>query len=464
MAKVWGRGKGIIGPTIELRIDGESIDGGSIDIRNFDRYVLAHAADSLPISSLDDPAIGELSKAETRDVQWRLLKAQLEFAYATTPAIKFLWDLYGITPEKIDGWDTFWTSVLPVTKAHQRLLGWMNFLPSPIAEYLLVGGVELDQVNPNLHIEKRKWTGGTSAKQGSDYVYTIITQADWRASAETMWQIIEPLGSVVKDLTFAATTYDRRHIAEPMWETYLNNFGVHLLAKPAGASDSSFYYMLRESNVKILAAPPLDHPAKGQGIPGALEQMAEQFAVVLMSSVTPSEDTLQTLAENGIATLNVGGDTGSLPTYYSLVIPASGNAEESIEEMKRLRIVQLAPALTEIVNPVNLAPGRLSTWGVLMQTNVAASWQGGRYLDHNGHRVWVPDGTARLVPALKTQMIRSSATGNLVHVLDCDQDGLPVEFHHLILRYNDFELDSRLKPILGYPRSSGGAATGGCAA
>ena len=354
--------------------------------------------------------------------------------------------------------------MLPVTKAHQRLLGWMNFLPSPVAEYLLLGGVEPDRVNPNLHIEKRKWTGGTSAERGSDYVYIIITRADWRASAETMWQIIEPLDAVVKNLTLAATTYDRRHIAEPMWETYLEHLGVHLLAKPAGASDSSFYYMLRESNVQILAAPPMDHPAKGQGIPGALQQVAEQLAVALMSSVTPSEDTLRILAESGIATVNVGGDTGSLPTYYSLVIPASGNVAGSIAEMKRLRIVHLAPALTEIVSPVSLAPARSSTWGVLLQTNLAASWQGGRYQDRDGQRVWVPDGTSRLVPALKTQMLRSSATGNLVYVLDSDRDGLPVEFHHLILRYNDFELDPNLRPILGYPRSSGGAATGGRAA
>lgn len=464
MARVWGRGKEVIGPSAELRLDGESIDGGPIDITNFDQYVLAHAVDPLPINSLDDPAITELTLDEIQQVQWRLVKAQLRFAFATTPAIKYLWDLYEITPEEINDWDTFRARVLPITKAHQRLLGWMNFLPAPIAEYVLVGGIDARQVNPNLHVEKRKWTGGTSARQGNDYVYIIILEADWRASVQTMVRIANPLEDILKQAAYAATTYDRRHIAEPIFEDQLRGYGVHLLAKPAGSSDEAFYYMLREKGVSILVAPPLDHPAKGQGIPGALKKVADQLKVVLMSSATPTEDTLRTLAENGIAALNVGGDTGSLPTYYSIVIPESGSISESIEQMKRLQIIQMAPALTEIVNPINLAPATLGTWGVLLQTNCAATWEGGQYLQENGNKMWVPDGTTRLVPALKTQMIRSSATGNLVYVLSCDKDGVPMEFHHLILRYNDFELGSRLQPILDYPRSSGGSATGGCAA
>jgi hypothetical protein len=464
MARVWGRGREVISPSIELRLDGESIDGGPIDITNFDQYVLAEAADQLPLSSLDDPTIAELSLDEIRTVQWRLVKAQLRFAYATTPAIKYLWDLYEVTPEEIDDWDAFRTKVLPITKAHQRLLGWMNFLPAPIAEYVLVGGINAQQVNPNLHIEKRKWTGGTSARQGSDYVYIIIPKADWRASFQTMAWIVKPLQDILKRSAYAATTYDRRHIAEPIFEEQLRRYGIHLLAKPVGASDDSFYHILRENGVSILVAPPLDHPAKGQGIPGALKKMAGQLEAVLMSSATPTEDTLRTLAENGIAVLNVGGDTGSLPTYCSAVIPESGSIRQSIERMKRLEIIQIAPALTEIVNPTNLAPVTLGTWGVLLQTNCTATWEGGRYVQQNGRTTWVPDGTTRLVPALKTQTIRSSATGNLVYVLSIDKDGIPTEFHHLILRYNDFELGPRLQPILDYPRSSGGSPTGGCAA
>jgi hypothetical protein len=464
MARVWGRAREVIGPSVELALDAESIHGTPVDITNFDQYVLAQAADRLPINSLDDPAISEMTMDEIRAVQWRLVKAQLEFAYATTPAIKYLWDLHEIAPKQVDGWQSWRAKVPPITKAHQRLLGWMNFLPAPVAEYVLVGGIETHQVNPNLHIEKRKWTGGTSARHGSDHVYIIIPKADWRASVQTMVRIAKPLERTLGKSVYAATTYDRRHIAEPIFEDQLQGYGIHLLAKPAGSSDAAFYRILRENGVNILVAPPVDHPAKGQGIPGALKEVADQLDVVLMSSATPTEETLRTLAENKIAIVNVGGDTGSLPTYCSVVADEGGSIKESIDRMKRLRIIQLAPALTEIVNPTNLAPAALGTWGVLLQTNCAATWEDGRYVKQNVRTLWKPDGTSRLVPALKTQMIRSSATGNLVHVLRVDEDGIPVEFHHLILRYNDFEVGPSLRPILDYPRSSGGSPTGGCAA
>jgi hypothetical protein len=222
--------------------------------------------------------------------------------------------------------------------------------------------------------------------------------------------------------------------------------------------------MLRENDIRILVAPPLDHPAKGQGIPGALREVAEQLDCVLMSSATPSEETLATLAEQKIAMLNVGGDTGSLPTYYAAVTPTDEPGDTLLAQMKQLKIIELAPALTEIVNPLTLQPAALHSWGVLLQTNFVSSWEGGAYTSRNGVRSWVPDGTTRLVPALKTQMIRSSATGNLVRVMETDRDGLPLTFFHQILRYNDFDLDGGLKPILDFPRSSGGAATGGCAA
>ena len=248
-----------------------------------------------------------------------------------------------------------------------------------------------------------------------------------------------------------------------MFENLLNGYGIHLLAKPAGAVDDSFYYILRENETNTLAAPPIDHPAKGQGIPGALKALADQLKVALMSSATPTGDTLLTLAESGIAVLNVGGDTGSLPTYYSAVIPEPDGIHQALEQMKRLKIIPIAPAMTEIVNPVNLAPTQLGMWGVLLQTNCAATWEYGEYVERNGKRVWMSDGVTRLVPALKTQMIRSSATGNLVYVLGTDEDGIPAAFHHLILRYNDFELGPKLLPILDYPRSAGGSAIGGCA-
>ena len=116
-----------------------------------------------------------------------------------------------------------------------------------------------------------------------------------------MIQIAKPLKSILEKSTYAATTYDRRHIAEPIFEDQLRGYGVHLLAKPAGSSDDSFYHILRENGVSILVAPPLDHLAKGQGIPGALKTVADQLKLVLMSSATPTEDTLRTLAQNDIA-------------------------------------------------------------------------------------------------------------------------------------------------------------------
>jgi hypothetical protein len=152
-----------------------------------------------------------------------------------------------------------------------------------------------------------------------------------------------------------------------------------------------------------------------------------------------------------------------LPTYYCAVRPDE-DRRNNIQEITNLKIIKLAPALTEIVNPRNLTPANLNTWGVLLQTNCAAVWENGQYVQNNGQRVWIPDGTTCLVPALKTQMIRSSATGNLVYVTRVDENNIPTAFNHLILRYNDFELDSQYKPLLDFPRSSGGSATGGCAA
>ncbi|NKB61857.1 MAG: hypothetical protein GKR95_06865 [Gammaproteobacteria bacterium] len=463
MTTVWGRGKEHMGNAIDLLLDSERIGGAPIDITNFDQYVLARAPEQLPIRSMNDLSIAKLPLDEIRLIQWQLLKAQLQFSYATTPVIKYLWDLYGLEPKHITNWEAFQSKVLPITKKHQRLLGWMNFLPAPIAAYLCSGEHAPTQVNPNFHIEKRKWTGGTSANRGSDYVYIIIPKADWRASVQTMARILEPLKEIIKKSRFAATTYDRRHIAEPIFEEQLREYGVHLLAKPVGASDQEFYYLMKEHDVHILVAPPIDHPAKGQGIPGALKKMATQMDLVLMSSATPTAETLQVLAKNRIAVLNIDGDTASLPTYYVSVIPKDEELSEIIKKMSVLNIIQIAPSLTEVINPRTLQPISLDSWGVLLQTNWASVWENGEYVEKNGQKVWVPDGTTRLVSALKSQMIRSSATGNLVNVLETDEFGHPLSLHHKILRYNDFDLDDDLKPVLDHPRSFGGAATGGCA-
>ena len=463
MASVWGRGKKLISHPIALPLDGERIGGAPIDITNFDRFVLESAATQLPIQSLDDLSIASLPLNEVRSIQWQLLKAQLQFSYATTPAIKYLWDLFGIEPKQITSLEIFQSNVLPITKEHQRLFGWMNFLPAPIAEYFCSGEHSLKQINPNFHIAERKWTGGTSANQGSDYVYVIIPKADWRASVQTMARIMAPLKDIVQKSRFAATTYDRRHIAEPIFEEQLREYGVHLLAKPVGASDEDFYYLIKEHDVHILVAPPLDHPAKGQGIPGALKEVASQVDLVLMSSATPTAQTLRILAENKIAVLNVGGDTASLPTYYVSIIPKNEDLSQTIKEMSILNIIQVAPSFTEIIDPLTLKPTSTGSWGVLLQTNCASVWENGGYVEKNGQQTWIPDGTTQLVPALKSQMVRSSATGNLLNVSKADEAGNALSFHHKILRYNDFDLDDNLKPILDYPRSAGGAATGGCA-
>ena len=464
MTVVMGRGKEIIGGAIDLGIDSERIHGAPIDISNFEQYILEHASDQIPINSLDDPIIPKLAHEEVQSIHWHLVKAQIKFAYNTTPAIKYLWDLYGIRPERIRSLDMFRSNVLPITKNHQRLLGWMNFLPAPIASYILDGRECVEDINPNLILKKRKWTGGTSALDGDDYVYIQITNADWRASVQTMTRIVKPILDELGQHRYAATTYDRRHIAEPLFEDQLKSLGINLLSKPAGASDKAFFQIMRENEVNILVAPPIDHPAKGQGIPGALKEIANQLDVVLMSSATPNEQTLRILAENNIAVLNVGGDTGSLPTYYSSCTSITRKHSKAIEQMKCLQIIQVAPALTEVVNPRNLSPSDRGTWGVLLQTNTAALWENGRFVKGPTGKLWVPDGTTRLVPALKSQTIRSSATGNLVFVLDLTKDGNVKTIHHLILRYNDFELDKDLLPTFDFPRSSGGSATGGCAA
>ncbi|MBW2976120.1 hypothetical protein KY347_01590 [Candidatus Woesearchaeota archaeon] len=447
MARVYGGLEEILGkPEIHLKID-----DSPFDILNFQDYVLGYATTDIPFSDLKDSRVEELSQNEILDLQWKLLKKQLDFSYATTPAIKFLWDIYGLTPEKITSWNKF-QKIPPITKEHQRVLGWPNFLPAPIADYYLNGisAESVEQVNTNLRIAQEKWTGGTSAELGKDYVQIIIPKADWVASSQTMGRILNPASDIVDKIGIAVTTYDMRHIARPIFEEQLRFYGKHLLARPVESSDEAWQWIISNIGADIGAAPPVDSPLKGVGWPGMLYTSGEQFKLALMSSTVPSEELLKKMLEYKITVLNVGGDTASLPTYCSLVMPGGHETlEDDLNKLKTLDIIQIGPAYTEVVSPVDLSPSRVGEEGVLLHTNYTSVWQ--------------EKGNSFLVPALKNQMIRSSATGNLVFVTEVNNLGRPASFYHNILRCNDFSLDERFKPLYGNLHTSGGSSRGGCA-
>jgi len=305
-----------------------------------------------------------------------------------------------------------------------------------------------------LLIVQEKWTGGTSATKGTDYVQVIITKADWRASVDTMERLLYPVRDIVERINIAATSYDMRHIARPIFEAQLHRYGKHLLARPPGSSDEAWIWQLKDLGAHCGVAPPADHPLKGVGWPGMICGCVDQFELALMSSTVPERSLLFRMLENNMAVLNVGGDTGSLPTYYSLVGPNNSDQDtidKDLDELEKLKVISIAPSYTEIVSPKDLTSSRKNEEGVILQTNYSSAW------------VNREKNESYLMPALKTQMIRSSATGNLVYVLDVDEFGRPDSFHHQILRYNDFRLTDNWMPICENPHSSGGTSRGGCA-
>jgi len=440
-----------------LPLDGEIINGSEVDIFTFPKYIKRYKQQFFyngeKFSRLNSPQIENLSEEHIKEIQWQLLKNQIDFAFATTPAINYIWkEIYKISPEKINCWDDF-ESIPPITKKHQRLFGWINFLPAPIADFYIDGlsnDESIDDVNSNLMIEKRKYTGGTTAKEGSDYILIVIPKADWRASVDTMERLLLPIEHAVKSISIAATPYIRVHIAEEIFESQLGRYGKHIISKPAGANDTAWLWQINDIQAQGVAASPQDHPLKGAGLPTMFYSQDTKFKLALMSSTIPSESLLKDMLEKGIAVLNVGGDTGSLPTYYSIADPNSASINKNLENLINLKTITLAPSLTEIINPVNLKPSKIYEEGVLLQTNYASIWK-----DTNGEEYFAP--------ALKTQMIRSSATGNLVYVTGLDKFNKPSTFHHQILRYDDFATNEELMPIYENPHSEGGASRGGCA-
>lgn len=466
MVLVYGELEKLVGNnTRELPLDSTRIRGSPIDIFNFADYVRLFAltetelCDTI-ISGLNDPLLDTFSPKKIRDMQTYLIKKQVAFAYETTPAIHFLWkEVFGIHPDDIKSIDDF-QKVPPVTKEHQRLLGWQNFIPAPIADYYLngvPGGVSKDEIDPNLVNAQDKWTGGTSATHGRDYVQIVIPLADWRASVDTMERLLRPVEHIVRDINIAGTQYDMRHIARPIFEAQLARYGKSLLAMPPGANDDAWLQILQNMGISGGVAPPVDHPLKGLGWPGMLYGCGDQFKLALMSSTIPTDELLRGMLENGMAILNVGGDTGSLPTYYALANPHEydrgdpASVKGVLAELTKLHTIPIAPAYTEIVSPVDLTPSMVGEEGILLQTNYASVWH-----DQD-------TGEKYIVPAMKSQMIRSSATGNLVRVMDVDDLDNPNRFHHQILRYKDFKLDKNLMPKYENPHSSGGSSRGGCA-
>ncbi len=451
--------------SLSLPLDTQNVTGSKIDIFNFPEYILKYrftysANKSKAPCSLRDPALDDLLPSEVQNIQWALVKNQIEFAYNTTPAIYYLWNkIFRLSPDDIKSWDDF-QRIPPITKEHQRLLGWRNFLPAPIADFYCNGiadGKSRSRIDPNLLIDQAKWTGGTTAKQGVEYVQVLIPQADWRASVDTMERMLYPVKHIVESINMAVTTYDQRHIARPIFEAQLRRYGKEQMAMPVGCSDEAWIWMIKESGARCGVAPPADHPLKGIGWPGMLEACGKQFDLALMSSTVPPAELLRKMLEHHMTILNVGGDTASLPTYFSLINRDEydpGDRESvvrALQTIMTLKIAQIAPSYTEIVTPVDLSFSRKGEEGVLLQTNCASVWVDGI------------TGESCLVPALKSQMIRSSATGNLVSVISVDEFGRTDKFHQQILRYNDFPLDKNLMPIYGEPNCSGGSSTGGCA-
>jgi hypothetical protein len=288
---------------------------------------------------------------------------------------------------------------------------------------------------------------------GSDFIQIIITEADWRASVDTMERILNPVSEIVSTISMGATTYDQRHIARPIFEAQLRRYGKHLLARAPGCSDEAWLWQINELGFQAGVAPPVDHPLKGIGWPGMID-IGGKFKLALMSSTVPTPDILKKMITSGMAILNVGGDTGSLPTYYSLIGPNIYDYKDDktvLTHLEDLRIISLGPAYTEIVSPVDLSCSLPKEEGILLQTNFAAVWND------------VKTNRSHICPALKSQMIRSSATGNLVKVTGVDELKRPKTFNRNILRYNDFRLNTDLRPIYENPHVSGGTSRGGCA-
>jgi hypothetical protein len=447
MAKIYGNLETILGVNrLELPMDTELANGSRLDIMSFPEYILNFRTNS--VTNLLGPF--EQEEQYILNLQEQLIKKQLLFSYSTTPAIHFLWkNIFKIHPSEINSLEDF-QRIPPVTKEHLRLLDWRNFLPAPIAEYFMEGAPKSAKVDPNLKIAQQKWTGGTTAKDGRDYVQVIMTEADWRASVQTMAQILKPAEADILSMNIGLTTYDMRHIARPIFEGQLSLYGKHLTAVPPGASDESILYIADMLGATCGVATPNDHPLKGIGWSGLMSE--KKFRVALMSSTIPPTPLLDEMVNRNMTILNVGGDTGSLPTYYSLVSQQDYDKHPEsflVQKLRKLNTISMAPSYTEIVSPADMSFSQVGEEGVLLQTNIASVWDDGKQ--------------TYLVPALKTQMIRSSATGNLVKVISTDGFGRPNQFHHQILRYDDFRLDDSLRPIYGSPVSNGGTSKGGCA-
>lgn len=96
MAKIYSGLKHLLSrATLALPLDDQSISGVKVDIFNFPEYIMGYRLDTeikdnVP-KDLRDPGLDNFQPTQIKNIQWALLKNQIEFSYNTTPAIFYLW-------------------------------------------------------------------------------------------------------------------------------------------------------------------------------------------------------------------------------------------------------------------------------------------------------------------------------------------------------------------------------------